>query len=44
MKGKNPATATFSASNVTWPLVLEGTGMSPDDVRVTKADPAAMGS
>ncbi|AFT72186.1 NMT1/THI5-like domain-containing protein [Alloalcanivorax dieselolei B5] len=43
LKGKNLATATFSASNVTWPLVLETNGMSPDDVRVTKVDPGAMG-
>ncbi|MFT0140401.1 ABC transporter substrate-binding protein [Alcanivoracaceae bacterium MT1] len=43
LKGKNLATATFSASNVTWPLVLEANGMSPDDVRVTKVDPGAMG-
>ncbi|MCU5781716.1 hypothetical protein MA04_01016 [Alcanivorax balearicus MACL04] len=43
LKGKNLATATFSASNVTWPLVLEANGMSPNDVRVTKVDPGAMG-
>lgn len=43
LNGKTLATATFSASNVTWPLVLEANGMEPDAVRVLKVDPGAMG-
>ncbi|MBL7252427.1 ABC transporter substrate-binding protein [Alloalcanivorax sp. C16-2] len=43
LKGKTLATATFSASNVTWPLVLEANGMEPDAVKVLKVDPGAMG-
>ncbi|GAA5129991.1 ABC transporter substrate-binding protein [Alloalcanivorax gelatiniphagus] len=43
LTGKTLATATFSASNVTWPLVLEANGMAPDAVKVLKVDPGAMG-
>ena len=43
LKGKTLATATFSSSNVTWPLVLEANGMKPDSVKVLKVDPGAMG-
>ncbi|MCC4310545.1 ABC transporter substrate-binding protein [Alcanivorax marinus] len=43
LQGKTLATATFSASNVTWPLVLEANGMTPDAVKVLKVDPGAMG-
>jgi len=42
-KGKTLATPTFSASNVTWPLVLEANGMKPEDVKIMKVDPGAMG-
>ena len=42
-KGKTLATPTFSASNVLWPLVLEANGMKPEDVKIMKVDPGAMG-
>lgn len=40
--GKKIATATFSSSNVVWPLVLEANGVKPDDVQVIKVDPGAL--
>lgn len=43
LEGKTLATPTFSASNVTWPLVLKANDMSPDSVTLTKVDPGAMG-
>jgi len=35
--GKNIATATFSSSNVVWPLVLRANGIDPAKVEVLKA-------
>jgi len=43
LKGKTIATATFSSSNVLLPLVLEKNGLSPEDVKVQKVDPGALG-
>lgn len=40
--GKNIATATFSSSNVVWPLVLKANGIDPAKVDVLKADPGAL--
>ena len=40
--GKNIATATFSSSNVVWPLVLRANGIDPAKVDVLKADPGAL--
>ncbi|MGG7566018.1 ABC transporter substrate-binding protein [Rhodovulum sp. DZ06] len=41
--GKKIATATFSSSNVSWPLVLESIGVDPASVEVLKVDPGALG-
>ena len=40
--GKTIATATFSSSNVSWPLVLKANGIDPAKVDVLKADPGAL--
>jgi NitT/TauT family transport system substrate-binding protein len=40
--GKNIATATFSSSNVSWPLVLKANGVDPAKVDLLKADPGAL--
>jgi NitT/TauT family transport system substrate-binding protein len=40
--GKTVATATFSSSNVSWPLVLKANGIDPDKVELLKADPGAL--
>lgn len=40
--GKQVATATFSSSNVVWPLLLEANGLAPDAVVPTKVDPGAL--
>jgi len=40
--GKKIATATFSSSNVAWPLVLQSNGIDPTDVPLLKVDPAAL--
>jgi NitT/TauT family transport system substrate-binding protein len=40
--GKKVATATFSSSNVAWPLVLQANGIDPAKVDLLKADPAAL--
>jgi len=40
--GKKVATATFSSSNVVWPLVLETNGIDPSKVELIKADPGAL--
>jgi len=40
--GKQVATPTFSASNVTWPLVLRKNGIDPDSVKLLKVDPGAL--
>ena len=36
------ATATFSSSNVSWPLVLKANGIDPAKVDLLKADPGAL--
>jgi NitT/TauT family transport system substrate-binding protein len=40
--GKTIATATFSSSNVSWPLVLKANGVDPSKVDLLKADPGAL--
>jgi NitT/TauT family transport system substrate-binding protein len=40
--GKSIATATFSSSNVSWPLVLKANGIDPAKVDLLKADPGAL--
>ena len=40
--GKTVATATFSSSNVVWPLVLKANGIDPAKVDLLKADPGAL--
>jgi NitT/TauT family transport system substrate-binding protein len=40
--GKKIATATFSSSNVTWPLLLQANGIDPAKVELLKADPGAL--
>lgn len=40
--GKTIATATFSSSNVAWPLVLKANGVAADAIKVLKVDPGAL--
>ena len=40
--GKTIATATFSSSNVTWPLLLKANNIDPTKVDLLKADPGAL--
>jgi NitT/TauT family transport system substrate-binding protein len=40
--GKTIATATFSSSNVAWPLVLKANGVDASKVDLLKADPGAL--
>jgi NitT/TauT family transport system substrate-binding protein len=40
--GKKIATATFSSSNVVWPLLLQANGIDPASVDLLKADPGAL--
>jgi NitT/TauT family transport system substrate-binding protein len=40
--GKKIATATFSSSNVVWPLLLQSNGVDPAKVDLLKADPGAL--
>lgn len=40
--GKRIATATFSSSNVTWPLILQSNGIDPSKVELLKVDPGAL--
>jgi NitT/TauT family transport system substrate-binding protein len=40
--GKTVATATFSSSNVVWPLVLKANEIDPAKVDLLKADPGAL--
>ena len=40
--GKTIATATFSSSNVSWPLVLKANGVDAAKVELLKADPGAL--
>lgn len=40
--GKKVASATFSSSNVVWPLLLEANGLAPDAIEPIKVDPGAL--
>lgn len=40
--GKKIATATFSSSNVVWPLLLQANGIDPAKVELLKVDPGAL--
>lgn len=40
--GKKIATATFSSSNVVWPLLLKANGIDPAKVELLKVDPGAL--
>ncbi len=40
--GKKVATATFSSSNVVWPLLLKTNGIDPAKVDLLKVDPGAL--
>lgn len=42
MIGKKVATATFTSSNVVWPLVLMANGIDENKVTLIKVDPAAL--
>ena len=42
LAGKTVATATFSSSNVSWPLVLKANGVDADSVKLLKVDPGAL--
>jgi NitT/TauT family transport system substrate-binding protein len=42
LAGKKIATATFSASNVSWPLVLQANAVDPAKVELLKVDPGAL--
>jgi NitT/TauT family transport system substrate-binding protein len=42
LAGKQIATATFSSSNVSWPLVLKANGVDPAKVEMLKTDPGAL--
>ena len=42
LEGKKVATATFTSSNVIWPLVLEKNGVAESKVTLIKVDPAAL--
>ncbi len=41
--GKSVATSPFTSSNVYLPLVLKDAGLTDDSIRLTKADPGALG-
>ena len=41
LQGKTVATATFSSSNVSWPLVLKANGVDADKIKLLKVDPGA---
>ncbi|WP_323750260.1 ABC transporter substrate-binding protein [Marinobacter sp.] len=43
IEGKKVATSPFTSSNAFLPLVLKENGMAEDAVRLTKADPGALG-
>ncbi len=40
--GKTVATAPFSSSNTTWPVILQANGIDPDKVKLLKVDPATL--
>lgn len=42
LEGKTVATATFSSSNVSWPLLLKANGVNPDAIKLLKVDPGAL--
>jgi NitT/TauT family transport system substrate-binding protein len=42
LAGRKIATATFSASNVSWPLVLQANAIDPAKVELLKVDPGAL--
>ncbi|WP_315835137.1 ABC transporter substrate-binding protein [Bradyrhizobium prioriisuperbiae] len=42
LEGKTVATATFSSSNVSWPLLLKTNGVNPDAIKLLKVDPGAL--
>jgi len=42
LSGKKIATATFSSSNVVWPLVLQANGVDPASISLLKVDPGAL--
>lgn len=42
LKGKTVATATFSSSNVSLPLVLKANDVDPDSIKLLKVDPGAL--
>ncbi|WP_407177262.1 ABC transporter substrate-binding protein [Bradyrhizobium sp. STM 3562] len=42
LEGKTVATATFSSSNVSWPLVLKANGIDADKIKLLKVDPGAL--
>ena len=43
VKGKDVATSPFTESNIYLPLVLDDLGMTEGDIKLTKADPGALG-
>lgn len=42
LAGKTVATATFSSSNVTLPLVLQANGVAPDAIKLLKVEPGTL--
>jgi NitT/TauT family transport system substrate-binding protein len=42
LQGKTVATATFSSSNVVWPLVLKANNVDPESIKLLKVDPGAL--
>lgn len=42
LEGKKIATATFSSSNVVWPVLLKENGVDADSITVLKVDPGAL--
>ena len=42
LQDKTVATATFSSSNVSWPLVLKANGVDADKIKLLKVDPGAL--
>ncbi|WP_117234973.1 ABC transporter substrate-binding protein [Vibrio maerlii] len=43
IKGKRVATSPFTSSNLYLPIVLNQSGLSEKDIKLTKADPGALG-
>lgn len=42
LEGKTIATATFTSSNVSWPIVLKANGIDESKIKLLKVDPAAL--